>query len=96
MRDIKIFVKSDQRIQFTGEEYKQFLKEDEVRQSMDSKSRWADNIMIERCHSAIGYIPPAMTYYSAMLRDAVKESAASFYPFPILAHLPSTTLHVFL
>ena len=39
---------SDQGCQFTSQEYKEFLKENHVRQSMDGKSRWADNIRIER------------------------------------------------
>ena len=39
---------SDQGSQFTGNEYKQLLKDLHIRQSMDGKSRWADNIMIER------------------------------------------------
>lgn len=39
---------SDQDSQFTSGEYKQLLKDLHVRQSMDGKSRWADNIMIER------------------------------------------------
>ena len=78
---------------------------------MDGKSRWADNIMIERwfrtfkyeeayltewknikearqaiaayihkynfdrCHSAIGNVPPASVYYPAMLYEAAKETA---------------------
>ena len=39
---------SDQGSQFTSSEYKQLLKDLHIRQSMDGKSRWADNIMIER------------------------------------------------
>lgn len=39
---------SDQGNQFTSNEYKQLLKALHIRQSMDGKSRWADNIMIER------------------------------------------------
>ena len=39
---------SDQGSQFTSEDYKQLLRERHIRQSMDGKSRWADNIMIER------------------------------------------------
>ena len=41
-------INSDQGSQFTSDEYKKMLKEAGVRQSMDGKSRWADNIMIER------------------------------------------------
>lgn len=31
----------------TSQKYKDFLKANHVKQSMDGKSRWADNIMIE-------------------------------------------------
>lgn len=39
---------SDQGSQFTSDDYKALLKSLSIRQSMDGKSRWADNIMIER------------------------------------------------
>ncbi len=39
---------SDQGSQFTRMEYKTLLRSLSIRQSMDGKSRWADNIMIER------------------------------------------------
>ncbi len=39
---------SDQGCQFTSIEYKFLLKDLRIRQSMDGKSRWGDNIMIER------------------------------------------------
>lgn len=39
---------SDQGVQFTSNEYKQLLSDLHIQQSMDGKSRWADNIMIER------------------------------------------------
>ncbi len=41
-------INSDQGSQFTSNEYKALLKELHIAQSMDSKSRWADNIMLER------------------------------------------------
>ena len=102
---------SDQGCQFTSQKYKDFLKANKIKQSMDGKSRWADNIMIERwfrtfkyeeayltewknikearqaiaayihkynferCHSAIGNVPPATVYYPAMLYEAAKEAA---------------------
>lgn len=104
---------SDQGCQFTSSLYKDFLKENKVKQSMDGKSRWADNIMIERwfrtfkydevyltewknikeariaikeyihkynferCHSAIGDIPPANLYYPAMLLDSARAMTES-------------------
>lgn len=45
---VPAILNSDQGSQFTSEEYKQLLKSLHIRQSMDGKSRWADNIMIER------------------------------------------------
>lgn len=39
---------SDQGCQFTSSEYKELLKELHIQQSMDGRSRWADNIMVER------------------------------------------------
>ncbi len=41
-------INSDQGSQFTSNEYKALLKKLHIAQSMDSKSRWADNIMLER------------------------------------------------
>ena len=102
---------SDQGCQFTSQGYKDFLKANKVRQSMDGKSRWADNIKIERwfrsfkyeeacltewhnikearaaireyihtynferCHSAIGNVPPASVYYPAMLYEEASDMA---------------------
>ena len=43
-----IALNSDQGCQFTSNAYKTLLKELRIRQSMDGKSRWADNVMIER------------------------------------------------
>lgn len=45
---IPAILNSDQGSQFTSDTYKQLLKSLHIRQSMDGKSRWADNIMIER------------------------------------------------
>lgn len=45
---VPAIINSDQGCQFTSDEYKNKLKEYGIRQSMDGKSRWADNIKIER------------------------------------------------
>ena len=45
---IPSILNSDQGSQFTSDDYKKLLQEYGIRQSMDGKSRWADNIMIER------------------------------------------------
>jgi len=39
---------SDQGSQFTSDAYKELLSSRKIRQSMDGKGRWADNIIIER------------------------------------------------
>ena len=41
-------INSDQGSQFTSTDYKTFLREQGIVQSMDRKSRWADNFVIER------------------------------------------------
>ena len=41
-------INSDQGSQFTSDEYVDFLKEENIRQSMDGKARWVDNVIIER------------------------------------------------
>lgn len=41
-------INSDQGSQFTSDEYTIFLKEQKIRQSMDGKARWVDNVIIER------------------------------------------------
>jgi putative transposase len=41
-------INSDQGSQFTSDEYVAFLKAENIKQSMDGKSRWVDNVIIER------------------------------------------------
>ena len=43
-----LITNSDQGSQFTSDKYIEFIRDNGIRQSMDGKSRWADNIMIER------------------------------------------------
>ena len=50
--------------QFTSNEYINFLKENQIRQSMDGKSRWADNIMIERWFRSFKYEEAYLTQYN--------------------------------
>jgi len=54
---------SDQGPQFTSDEYRIFLKEQGIRQSIDGKSRWADNIMIERWFRTLKYDEVYLTQY---------------------------------
>jgi len=41
-------INSDQGSQFTSDDYKALLKRHDIRQSMDGKARWVDNVIIER------------------------------------------------
>jgi putative transposase len=41
-------INSDQGSQFTSDEYISLLAENGIRQSMDGKARWIDNVIIER------------------------------------------------
>lgn len=41
-------INSDQGSQFTSDDYTLFLTEEKIRQSMDGKARWVDNVIIER------------------------------------------------
>ena len=41
-------INSDQGSQFTSREYTEYLKRQKIRQSMDGKARWIDNVIIER------------------------------------------------
>lgn len=45
---IPAIINSDQGSQFTSEEYTALLKNSGIRQSMDGKARWVDNVIIER------------------------------------------------
>jgi len=41
-------INSDQGSQFTSDEYIKLLADEKIRQSMDGKARWVDNVLIER------------------------------------------------
>lgn len=45
---VPAIINSDQGSQFTSTEYIQLLKSKGIRQSMDGKARWVDNVIIER------------------------------------------------
>lgn len=55
---------SDQGCQFTSQQYIDFVKENGIQQSMDGKSRWADNIMIERWFRSFKYEEAYLTQYN--------------------------------
>ena len=66
---------SDQGSQFTSSEYKAFLRSQGIIQSMDGKSRWADNIMIERWFRSLKVEEIYPNEYAAPrdLRQAISE-----------------------
>lgn len=45
---VPAIINSDQGSQFTSREYIDYLAELDIRQSMDGKARWVDNVIIER------------------------------------------------
>jgi len=67
-----IILNSDQGCQFTSNEYIKFLKDNHILQSMDGKSRWADNIMIERWFRTFKYEEAYLTQYNN-IKEARKE-----------------------
>ena len=68
-------INSDQGSQFTSDDYKQLLRDLGIRQSMDGKSRWADNIMIERWFRSLKYESLYISEYKTPreLRQFVRE-----------------------
>lgn len=60
---------SDQGSQFTSHEYTSYLKNHNVKISMDGKKRWADNIMVERWFRTLKYEEVYLNEYKN-IRDA--------------------------
>lgn len=61
---IPAIINSDQGSQFTSDDYKALLHSLNIRQSMDGRSRWADNIMIERWFRSFKYEEAYLTLYN--------------------------------
>lgn len=75
-----IILNSDQGCQFTSAIYKDFLKGRGIRQSMDGKSRWADNVMIERWFRTFKYDEVYLTEWSN-IKEARKAIAAYVFKY---------------
>ena len=71
-KEAQAFLEKCQGCQFTSQEYKEFLKENHVRQSMDGKSCWADNIRIERWFRSFKYEEAYLTEW-----HNIKEARAA-------------------
>ena len=50
-----LIIHSDQGSQFTSDKYIDFIRNNGIRQSMDGKRRWADNVMIEQWFRSFKY-----------------------------------------
>ena len=68
-----LIINSDQGSQFTSDKYIEFIRDNGIRQSMDGKSRWADNIMIERWFRSFKYEKAYLTEYGNLkeAREAI-------------------------
>ena len=75
-----LIINSDQGSQFTSDKYIEFIRDNGIRQSMDGKSRWADNIMIERWFRSIKYEEAYLTEY-ANLKEAREAIGRYIYTY---------------
>jgi len=72
---IPAIVNSDQGQQFSSEVYTQFLKSLLIRQSMDGKARWIDNVIIERWFRSLKWDDIYINEYNSPkeLRQGIAE-----------------------
>ena len=75
-----LIINSDQGSQFTSDKYIAFIRDNGIRQSMDGKSRWADNIMIERWFRSFKYEEAYLTEY-ANLKEARETIGRYIYNY---------------
>ena len=75
-----LIINSDQGSQFTSDKYIDFLRNNGIRQSMDGKSRWADNIMIERWFRSFKYEEAYLAEY-ANLKEAREAIGRYIYTY---------------
>ena len=75
-----LIINSDQGSQFTGDKHIEFIRDNGIRQSMDGKSRGADNIMIERWFRSVKYEEAYLTEY-ANLKEAREAIGRYIYTY---------------
>ena len=75
-----LIINSDQGSQFTSDKYIEFIRDNGIQQSMDGKSRWADNIMIERWFRSFKYEEAYLTEY-ANLKEAREAIGRYIYTY---------------
>ena len=68
-------INSDQGSQFTSDEYIALLSEQKIRQSMDGKARWVDNVIIERWFRSLKTEHIHIVEYTSprQLRSGIRE-----------------------
>jgi putative transposase len=68
-------INSDQGSQFTSDDYISLMKEHKIRQSMDGKARWIDNVIIERWFRSLKTEDIHITEYDSprALRQGIRE-----------------------
>ena len=66
---------SDQGSQFTSDDYIELLKAHKIRQSMDGKARWVDNVIVERWFRSLKTEYVYINEYASPreLRDGIQE-----------------------
>jgi len=71
-RRLIFFIVTDQRSQFTSEDFTDVLKREGIRISMDGKGRWLDNVFVERLWRSVRYEEVYLRAY-----DSITEARAS-------------------
>ena len=75
-----LIINSDQGSPFTSDKYIDFIRNNGIRQSLDGKSRWTDNIMIERWFRSFKYEEAYLTEY-ANLKEAREAIGRYIYTY---------------
>jgi putative transposase len=62
-------------VDFTSEEYTGYLRENGIRQSMDGKARWVDNVIIERWFRSLKHENIYINEYNTprQLKDGIRD-----------------------
>lgn len=91
-------INSDQGSQFTSDEYTTYLKDNQIKQSMDGKARWVDNVVIERWFRSLKVerIYPYEYLNPRALRAGIKDYVSEYnYERPHEAHAYHTPAEVY-
>jgi len=72
-------VNTDQRSQFSGEDFVEAVKACGARQSMDGKGCWRDNVFVERLWRSVKYEEVYLKAYDSV--SAARQSLAAYFDF---------------